>query len=71
LRAAQIHLQERQSEREGKSFGFGREQSGVRDDEGGVVMLLWLLFPAGGRCINTSSLFTITYYFTLEGGVVK
>ena len=25
-------------------------------------MLLWLLFPTGGRCINTYSLFTITYY---------
>ncbi|MBQ4610419.1 MAG: hypothetical protein IJB30_01655, partial [Clostridia bacterium] len=59
---------ERQSEREGKSFGFGREQSGVRDDEaGGVVMLPWLLIP-GGRCIPTSSLFTITYYFTSSGG---
>ena len=43
MRAAQIHLQERQSEREGKSFGFGREQSGVRDDEeGGVVNLISL-----------------------------
>ena len=37
-------------------------RSGVRDDEGGVVMLIWLLFPTDGRCINTSSLFTITSY---------
>ena len=29
---------------------------------GGVVMLIWLLFPTGGRRINTSSRFTITYY---------
>ena len=66
--------EERQSEREGKSFGFGREQSGVRDDEGGGVMLLWLLFPTGGRCINTSSLFTITYYIKnlpIQGGFFR
>ena len=31
-------------------------------------MLLWLLFPTGGRCINTSSQFTVTYYFTLRVG---
>ena len=43
-------------------------RSYVKRAEGGVVMLLWLLFPTDGRCINTSSLFTITYYFTLAGG---
>jgi len=42
----------------------------LNDEAGGVVMLLELLFPAGGRYITTSSLFTITYYLTSLGGAV-
>jgi len=46
----------------------GELRAYLRDDEvGGVVLLLWLLFLAHGRCITTSSLFTITYYLTLAG----
>ena len=43
-------------------------RSYIKRAEGGVVMLIWFLAPSCGRCITTSSLFTLNYYLLLHLG---